>query len=224
MLNHGVGNLILSSLSTAGIIDNRGTFTKSKRWMSLSTAGISLTTAANLPPASLGTRGKYTTCVTVISANLGKGVTAGVSRRYQRRRWSIFCQCCFHRWCTLNCEYLRESSKNFEQGARERYDFLTEKYRNQTQMLPQPRFMLFRVVSSASLIRYPSTFKHSPSKLPGHIPLVLPLSLLNNSASFWYPFLLFANAIHILSYQSIALLSYTSAFKAIHNYQTQFKM
>ncbi len=70
---------------------------------------------------------------------------------------------------------LRISSRKFEKnrkGAKvkgKRYDFLTEKYRNQTQMLPQPRFMLLRAVSSAALIRYPSTFKHSPSKLPTSI-------------------------------------------------------
>jgi hypothetical protein len=26
----------------------------------------------------------------------------------------IFHRCCWHRWCTLTCEYLREFSKNFE--------------------------------------------------------------------------------------------------------------
>jgi hypothetical protein len=65
---------------------------------------VSLTTGANLPPATLdvtvhrryiidngskftagvvGTGGKFTACVTAISANLGNGVSAGVSRRFQ---------------------------------------------------------------------------------------------------------------------------------------------
>ncbi len=55
MLNYGGGNLILSSLSSVHRRYHwqQGQIYHQRRWMSLSTAGISLTTAANLPPASL---------------------------------------------------------------------------------------------------------------------------------------------------------------------------
>ncbi len=190
------------------------------RWMSLSTPGISLTTAANLPPVTLGTGGKFTTCVAAISAN---GVTAGVSRRYQRHRWSICCSMVFIGDASWVANIFAKIRKISNRGPGKRYDFLTEKYRNQTQMLPQPRVMLFRAVSSASLIRYPYTFQHSPSKLPISL-LSCPSLFLATHIPFWHPYLLFDICTSSFLTVSIALLSYTSAFKDTHNCLSQFKM
>jgi hypothetical protein len=124
----------LLSLSTAGIIDNRAKLPPVTLDVTVHRRNV-IDNGSKFTASVVGTGGKFTACVTAISANLGKGVTAGVSRRYQRRRWSICRQCRFHQWCTLNGKYLRERKK-FEKALR--VLLAREKMRFSDREIPEP--------------------------------------------------------------------------------------
>jgi hypothetical protein len=156
--------------------------------MSLSTAGISLTTAT-------------------------------IYRQRRWHRWKIY-HVCHREQCksgercrpplstmpvvnlspvlflsTIHLE-LRISSRlveKFRQGSKG----LGEKIRFSDWEISEPnsdaaaaRFMLFRGVSPPSLIRYPSTFQHSPAKIPISL-LSCPSLFLATHIPFWHPYLLF---------------------------------
>ena len=102
---------------------------------------VSLTSVANLPPASLipvaichrrrwhrwqfatgvvDTGGKFATGINNTSEIGGKICHQRrwhrwqICRRCRWYRWKICHRCRWYRWCTLACDYLREFSKKFE--------------------------------------------------------------------------------------------------------------